>query len=97
MITMTLSSRADGTDTAAAMLNGETLTASSRNGAAMKLARLMVERGAPDRAVAATWGKGVAWTHPSLHGLAKQTVREGELSPRIAVFVPFEPEAIGRE
>lgn len=95
MITMTTSSRSDGTDIAQTTHNGATLTATSRNGAAFKLARLLVDAGAPDEPVEARMLDGrLAWTSPSLHRMAKSTVSEGDQSPRVRPFVPFERENV---
>lgn len=67
----------DGLDIAEADHAGERFTASSRNGATLKLARALVAAGAPDEDVSVYGAEGkLRFTAPSLHGLAAWTIKE---------------------
>lgn len=69
----------DGMDIAEADHAGERFTATSRNGATMKLARALVGAGAPDEDVSVYGADGrLRFTAPSLHRLARWTIEEGD-------------------
>lgn len=69
----------DGMDIAEADYADQRFTASSRNGATMKLARALVEAGAPNEDVSVYGADGrLRFTAPSLHGLARWTIEEGD-------------------
>jgi hypothetical protein len=66
-------------DLAEADYGGQHYRAVSRNGASMKLARMLVEAGAPDVPVEARGPDGhLRFTSPSLHRLARLTVHESD-------------------
>lgn len=78
-IHMVLAEGRAGLDNAVATFGGQTFTATSRNGATMKLARMLVEAGAPDEPVAVYGTEGnLRFTAPSLHGLAAWTIEESD-------------------
>lgn len=76
---MTLREGRDGLDVAEAVHAGETFTATSRNGATMKLARALLEAGAPDGPIEARGTDGkLRFTSPSLHRLGRWTIEESD-------------------
>lgn len=78
-ITMILSEGKEGADICGAFFHGREFAATSRNGATMRLARQLVEAGAPDGPVEARGADGrLRFTSPSLHGLARWTIEEGD-------------------
>lgn len=83
-----MSERFDGMDIA---MHGK-FVASSRNGASMKLARMLVDAGYPDAPFQTRRGRKVCMTGDSLHALAQLTVTEGAHSPRIVKWSPFVKE-----
>lgn len=87
-IRIQMSERFDGMDIAK---HGK-FVASSRNGASMKLARMLVEAGYPDVAFQMCRGRQVCMYGYSLHALAEATVTEGGHSPRIVKWSPFVKE-----
>ncbi len=56
-VVMTLREAKEGADRSSAFFNGEALTAISRNGSTMKLARRLVAAGAPDMPVEVPGGR----------------------------------------
>ncbi|MCU4161275.1 hypothetical protein AiwAL_14375 [Acidiphilium sp. AL] len=77
MIVMTIGEGNPGMDIAEAMFAGQSYTATSRNGATMKLARMLVADGCPDQPVEARGrDDGLRFTVPSLHRLARLTISE---------------------
>jgi hypothetical protein len=82
-----------GRDIASCDWNGETHTATTRHGATMALARVMVGKGAPDgpwEGVHAHTGRKLLHG-ASLHRLAKFTVQENfSDGPRMVPWVPFQ-------
>lgn len=83
-VVMTVREGRNGIDIAEADHAGENYTATSRNGATMKLARVLVEAGATDEPIEA-WGSDgrLRFTSPSLHALARATIEEGERGIRL--------------
>ena len=72
--------RSDGTDTAEVEWEGKTLRLSSRHGATMRLARVLVDNGMPDQpweGVDAKTGRP-RLSGPSLHRLALLAVQDGD-------------------
>lgn len=88
MIDITMTQRADGTDIA----RHGAFEASSRNGASMKLARMMVAEGVEDQPWQVIWDDGrVRFSGASFHHLALWTATEGDVGrPRFTPFVAFE-------
>jgi len=84
---MLVTQRSDGKDVASAVWEGRGFMAVSRNGATMKLARRLVEAGCPDGPWQACGAEGVRFHGPSLHGLAKWTIWEGDGPMRLARYV----------
>lgn len=77
MIRMILAEGKGGLDNAVASFGGRTFTATSRTGATLKLARALVEAGAPDSPVEARGTDGrLRFTAPSLHRLARWTISD---------------------
>ena len=78
-VVMTLREAKEGADRSSAFFNGEALTAISRNGSTMKLARRLVAAGAPDMPVE-VWGEDgrLRFTSRSLHALARSTITESK-------------------
>jgi len=90
MITMVVGQLADGADTAAITLAGQHYEVTSRNGATMKLARMLVVAGLPDspwQTVGADGGARLSGR--SLYGLAKLTVHEDARGIHVVPFKPF--------
>jgi hypothetical protein len=83
---LTLTSTADGLDVASIECAGERLSAVSRHGAEMKLAR-----GLPDQPWRACWPDGRVRLHGrSIHKLAQWTVEENAAhGPRLARYKPY--------
>lgn len=76
-IIMTLHEGKDGLDIAEAEFASQRYTASSRNGVTRKLARALVEAGAPDCPVEARGTNGrLRYTAKSLHAFARWTITE---------------------
>lgn len=76
-IQFAISEAVAGADTASTIYAGRTFTASSRNGASMKLARLLVAAGCPDQPVEVRWPDGAPrFSARSLHRLAELTITE---------------------
>lgn len=91
---MTIAQRAkDGADTARIELDGRTFAAVSSNGASMALARQLVAAGYMDGPWQAVGRDGKRrLCGPSLHRLAKLTIRENDrVGLRLERFRPFDP------
>ncbi|GAC1494263.1 MAG: hypothetical protein NVS2B11_17670 [Acetobacteraceae bacterium] len=85
-----LSQRSDGMDVAHGTFDGREVKVTSRNGASMAFARVVRAAGAADGpwvACGARDGKQ-RLQGPSLHGLARLTVSEGQSKPKIGLWVP---------
>lgn len=97
-IVMTLREGKDGIDIAEAEFAGQRFTASSRNGVSMKLARRLVEAGAPDAPVEARGRDGrMRFTSPSLHCLAGWTISEPDAGALYLRRYRDRPEFLGGE
>ncbi|GBR03921.1 hypothetical protein [Acetobacter oeni] len=79
-----MSQRSDGMD----MATFGKFSASSRNGASCKLARALVDAGAPDAPVRLMRGGRPVITCPSLRTLSEQTFTEATGHPRMVKWVP---------
>lgn len=92
MYHITLTQRAtDGADIARITIDGRTHRAASKSGVTMKLARRLVEAGYSDGPWEAIFPDGSLRIHgPSLHKLARYTVREDDRSRlRLKRYRPF--------
>ena len=86
---MTIREGKDGMDVAEATFAAQSYTATSRNGATMKLARMLVADGCPDQPVEARFGDGrLRFTAPSLHRLVTLTIEEGDRGIRYRRWKP---------
>ena len=92
MIEIEMTQRLNGADVASAA----GMTAMSRNGAQMRLARMLVGVGVPDRPWRTVRSGRIRMFGPSLHRSAGLMVTEGDHRPRIVAFVPH-PRSVPEE